>query len=441
MHISWKYLVYKLILPTSAFLFFIFFLSPSNAVGSPPEAPSELGLISGTSSMQISWRDNSGFENGFYVERSTNSIDYVRIATTSANVTSTIAVSLSPDTEYWFRVAAYNTWGMSAYITDSATTLPPPPDAPSAPIFLYVSATYLALSWEAVSGAGYYKIYENGSYLDTFYYTEYPRDDLSPSTSYSYCVSAVNWGGESACSPTVSTTTPSIWVPPLAPSTTTLSNVSTSSLTLSWSEAAGADSYIIYQNGLYFGLTTSITYDCGGLESGMLYSYCVSSFNDFGEWESACSSENSTTTLSVPGVASVMGTVNYYDGIHQVAYATVMLEDGSHNILTTTTADGNGVYIFSNVTSGQEYYVAVSTSSVPTTSARGVTSADQLKIGRHVVGIEIFDSVYKKIAADMNWSGTITSADQLKIGRFFVGMHKLRYIGNTRHCPKPKVLA
>ena len=93
------------------------------------------------------------------------------------------------------------------------------------------------------------------------------------------------------------------------------------------------------------------------------------------------------------------------------------LENNTGIQLATTTTDAIGFYQFTGVASGGNYVVRANKSD---NSILGLSSADQIKIGRHIVGLESFNSFYKFIAGDVNNSGTLTNADQIKIGRFLV---------------------
>jgi len=115
---------------------------------------------------------------------------------------------------------------------------------------------------------------------------------------------------------------------------------------------------------------------------------------------------------------TISGTIKYYDGIKTVSSTTVILEDNIGTQIATTTTNASGTYQFAGVTSGGNYIVRASKSD----NSSGVSGADQGKIGRHIVGLELFDSIYKKIAGDVNNSGGLTGADQGKIGRFIVGL-------------------
>jgi predicted phage tail protein len=129
----------------------------------PPNAPSDL-IATPISSSQInlSWQDNSDDETGFKIERKTGSGSYAQIATAGAGVTSYSDSGLSTSTTYYYRVRAYNTVGNSDYSNEaSATTLPPPPSAPtlkSPASASTVSSLTPRLEWNASSGAVSYGI-------------------------------------------------------------------------------------------------------------------------------------------------------------------------------------------------------------------------------------------------------------------------------------------
>jgi len=104
----------------------------------------------------------------------------------------------------------------SCSVFEGNTSTPPPADTtpPSIPNNLQaqaVSSSQINLSWTVSiddTGIAGYKIYRNGSYLVSTSNTSYSNTGLSPSTSYSYRVSAYDVvGNESGQSSSVSATT------------------------------------------------------------------------------------------------------------------------------------------------------------------------------------------------------------------------------------------
>lgn len=84
--------------------------------GLPPAAPTALaGLATAGSEILLNWEDNAPNESGFEIERSTNGVDFVKIATGPANRITYAAGNLLVNTSYQFRVRAINTYGSSAY--------------------------------------------------------------------------------------------------------------------------------------------------------------------------------------------------------------------------------------------------------------------------------------------------------------------------------------
>lgn len=105
----------------------------SSAPPPPTTLPAPSGLIATTassSSVTLSWTDNSGSETGFEIERSTDNVNFTVVASVGANTTTTAASGLSAATTYYFRVRAAQDAMRSSYSnTAGATTqaAPPPP--------------------------------------------------------------------------------------------------------------------------------------------------------------------------------------------------------------------------------------------------------------------------------------------------------------------------
>lgn len=99
---------------------------------------------------------------------------------------------------------------VAADVTDTSVSVKPL-EPPSDFTATAVSTNRIDLSWSSVSDAVSYKVYRDGSLITSPTTTFYSDTGLSPKTTYSYTISAVNiYGGESAQSSSVSATTPGV---------------------------------------------------------------------------------------------------------------------------------------------------------------------------------------------------------------------------------------
>jgi len=91
-------------------------------------APSAL-TAAAVSSFQInlSWSDNSNNEDGFEIERSSNGIDYLLLATIYSDTAPYSDATVSPFITYYYRVRAFNTIGDKSTWSDkiSVNTIEP----------------------------------------------------------------------------------------------------------------------------------------------------------------------------------------------------------------------------------------------------------------------------------------------------------------------------
>ena len=88
-----------------------------------PAAPTGLtATTAATNQINLAWADNATDETGYVVERSLNSNAWSRIVLTGMNATNVSDSGLATNTLYYYRVAASNAAGVSAYGYASATT-------------------------------------------------------------------------------------------------------------------------------------------------------------------------------------------------------------------------------------------------------------------------------------------------------------------------------
>lgn len=211
----------------------------------PPDSPSL--LQADTFSFQqidILWQDNSFNEEGFRIERKTTvNGTYGVITTVTTNVISFSDTSLLPETEYYYRLRAYNFLGDSSNSNElSDTTQPMPPAAPSG---LTSTANaeipyQVLLQWtdnsnnetgfkieRKIEGGDFQEITDRvantTSWIDTA---------VMPNITYYYRMYGWNAGGYGGYSDVSSVTTPS-WLP-LAPDQLEAWAVSASQINLQW---------------------------------------------------------------------------------------------------------------------------------------------------------------------------------------------------------------
>ena len=268
---------------------------------SPLTAPSNLtGVATTSSSIGLTWSDNSLYEDGFTVERSTNGADWIAIATTTASTTSYYDSGLTASTTYHHRIRAFNFGAYSAYSNVAITkTLDTPATAPSdLSATASTTARVVALAWtDNASNESNFEVVRGTDGISFAHLattsaniTSYSDTTVATSTTYHYKVRAYNSAGYSSFTNVASTTTFTI---PLAPSDLTLSTTygtTTADITLDWVDNADNELNFEIQRstgGTFFHLasttanTTSYV-DLGLAVGSTTYSYRVRSWNGYG---------------------------------------------------------------------------------------------------------------------------------------------------------------
>ncbi|MFA5104306.1 MAG: IPT/TIG domain-containing protein [Candidatus Margulisiibacteriota bacterium] len=165
------------------------------------EAPSDCAITPlSTTSVSITWTDNSPNEELFRVQRSANGTSYTTIGTTAAGVvtyTGDGTTGLSVNTIYWFRVRAEGGGQESAF----STALPKYTlaSAPSAETFDSSTSTVITANWSAglnPAGTQYYcQNQTNSNDSGNISVFTWQNTGLLPDTDYTYRVRAINGDG------------------------------------------------------------------------------------------------------------------------------------------------------------------------------------------------------------------------------------------------------
>ncbi len=189
-------------------------------LGLPPTAPTSLTANAiNPSQIVLQWTDNSANEQGFKIERKTGaSGTWSLIYTTLENAITFTDAGLTENTEYFYRIKAFNPIGDSNYSNEAnAITpfgVPMPPTNLSA---IAVSAMRIDLTWnDAASNETGFKMERktgDGSWSllatlepNTLAYTD--LDGITEVTTYFYRIYALNTAGNSTFSNIATVTTP-----------------------------------------------------------------------------------------------------------------------------------------------------------------------------------------------------------------------------------------
>lgn len=180
-------------------------------------APANLAATAqDASSINLSWTDTTLFEDGFEIERSLDGVtNWVLIASPprgngSGGVLTWLDENLNPDTEYFYRIRAFNSVSQSAFSNiASATTQSGQVLAPDAPTTLTAAAaseSAIELNWSDNSDNEDGFIIErstdpSGSWLEidtvSANATQYVDSGLGPGQTFFYRVRAFNAAGSS----------------------------------------------------------------------------------------------------------------------------------------------------------------------------------------------------------------------------------------------------
>lgn len=294
----------------------------SGTIPSPPAAPSNLAATpAGTTSINLTWTDNSTNETGFVLmQSSTSGGIFNKLITIPANTTSYTDAGLGSSATYYYKIQATNAGGNSVWSNEaSAKTDTPPATIPATPSNLIAATTgssVINLTWtdnannetsyilqrSLTSGSGFANIVTLAANT-----TAYSNTGLNSSTTYYYRVQALNAVGSSAWSNVANATTANAG-PPAAPSNLTAKATGCNSILLNWIDNSGNETNFdlrraTSQNGTYSTIATlpanTTTYTNTGLTNGRKYFYKVRAKNTAGNssYTNTASATATCTTL------------------------------------------------------------------------------------------------------------------------------------------------
>lgn len=293
---------------------------------------------------------------------------------------------------YTFNVLAVNEYGESPQSTGVIYKVLP--NSPIPILDNYTTSTAV-ISWEPVNGATSYDISINGNFVTNTKSTTYSMSSLLYNTSYTVSVIAKSSLGDSGPG-FVTFKTIDL---PSPPEGLQVTNITSSTLDLSWFAVSGSISYILDQNDKLLATTTNTFYHCSGLSPNTTYTYKVAVVTAIGESE--FSNPVTAKTLGVPPLtptglsAGNIGesefTVYWVSKSDAESYDVYL--DGNYKSTVNQPLILNPSYRFSELNSGSTYNVTIIASnawgqSTASNSLRVTTKAIPSKVGK-VIGSNV----------------------------------------------------
>jgi fibronectin type 3 domain-containing protein len=353
--------------------------TPSSEASATPVPPP--GIIAniqaqpGNGSASLSWSPSTDATSySLYQGTAPGSESLVMTGITATNYT---ASALTNGTAYYFYVVANNGSGSGPKSLEASVTPVPPPLPPTNLIAIPGNAQ-VTLTWTAATWAAEYEIYPGTSAGGTFvqpiafsFGTSVTIPNLSNGTTYYFRIIAANSVGSSGYSAVVSATPGATPLPAPAGLTATAGKAS---VTLNWSAAAGASSYVIFEStaaGQEAAMPVSAgvlgtTIVISGLNDSTTYYFEVAATNADGT--GALSNETSATPIAPPAppqnLSATIGngqiTLNWAASANASSYNVYLgsAPGGESTVATMSVTAGTSATI-TGLNNGATYYFTV----------------------------------------------------------------------------------
>ncbi len=292
-----------------------------------PKAPTTITFSNQTTlSIDVSWTNVTGATKYFLYRDDLATGDFAYLVYSGTAPSTSDTDSLVLGTDYFYRVKAQNSVGLSALSAAFKGSTLSQDVAPKTPQKLTIGGakeSSLTITWDSVTSAKKYTVYrlEDSKGVSTGDYasitangvtaTTYTDTGLSSSATFHYKVSASNDVGESPLSTNKAGTTLMAGQTPVPDkmswATAAITAVGQSTLTLNWVTMTGATSYVIYRETSATGAfttplktitdATTTSYVDSSVVASTQYFYKISAKNSTGE---GLLSDSESATTSDP---------------------------------------------------------------------------------------------------------------------------------------------
>ncbi|MGZ6953201.1 MAG: fibronectin type III domain-containing protein [Acidimicrobiia bacterium] len=241
-------------------------------VGSAPTGLTVSGVTDTTASLQWTAPAGSGTTTGYRVYRDGSLVG-------SPSGTTFTDTGLASGHTYTYTVSAITNGQETAATApvDATTTTTNPP--PGNLHITGVTDTTVALAWDAPTGAGVttgYRIYRGGSLMGSPTATSFTDTGVPAGRTYTYSVSAITNGVETATVAVNATTTDTVG--PTPPTGLAAPTVAADHVVLTWTASTdnvGVTGYDVLRDGAVVGTTATATYTDATVTTNASYSYAV----------------------------------------------------------------------------------------------------------------------------------------------------------------------
>jgi hypothetical protein len=337
------------------------------AIGPPPNAPTGLSAAPFSSTrIDLHWTDNSGDETGFKIARKTGAGAYGTPVTVPAESESYSSTGLLANTTYTYKVWAYRGTTLSSLDSNeaTATTLPPPPAAPTllTPTSGFTVPTLTpTLDWSEPAGGVSWDVQVSEAY--NFSTTKMEALGLPNSTvvveagaglewnkTYYWRANATNGSGSTSLWSAYRSFKTAIGPPPVAPTELSVAPLSSTSIKLYWLDNSNDETgfKIARKTGITYGTPVTVpadskNYVSTGLLANTTYTYRVWAYRGT-TLNSGYSNEVTSRTgpppptLTSPASGAInqsrMPLLNWSDSAGALTYGVLISETNTFNKVT-----------------------------------------------------------------------------------------------------------
>ncbi|NTU98786.1 hypothetical protein HGA64_02145 [Candidatus Falkowbacteria bacterium] len=236
-----------------------------------------------------------------------------------------------------------------------------------------ITATSATLTWSPVNYANRYYVYRDGVAIADTDQTNFIDSSLTPRTSYVYKIVASYDSSVSSSGDLQVTTLPTV---PNVPTGLTTSNITASSVTLSWQSVADAGAYNVYRDDVLVGTVSGTSHTSAGLNSATSYTFYVTAFNGLTSVPSASLTVNTlyatpspATNLAISSVTSTSASLSWTAGANASNYK--VYRDG---VLVKETAQTSCVDSGLTPSTSYVYHVVATNGDLSASPSQSVTT-------------------------------------------------------------------